>query len=58
MSSEGCLMTKEMATTFYLTKKARHEIYRLDDPLAGWKRAGMGEEEGRKGKNNCSCSKL
>lgn len=51
-------MTKEMATTFYLTKKARHEIYRLDDPLAGWKRAGMGEEEGRKGKNNCSCSKL
>lgn len=53
MSSEDCLMTKGMATTFDLTETARHEIYILHDPLAGWESRGS-----RKGKGNRNCTKL
>jgi hypothetical protein len=48
-------MTKEMATTFYLIEKARHEIYILDDPLADW-REGVGGGGGGGGKEKATAA--
>lgn len=45
MSYEDCLMNKGMASTFYFIGKARHKIYILDDPLAGWESVGAGKEK-------------
>lgn len=45
MSYEDCLMNKGMATTFSFIGKARHKIYILDDPLAGWESVGAGKEK-------------